>query len=509
MLTSLSRPHFFPGQLLDYRDFNRLSEQGDKVSSLLGSRLLHGGGILLQALREFAIETRDNLTIVIKPGMGVLPNGEMLVLNEDRALDLATYRATDNCRLIVGIQHQSIAEDPYTDDEDPSIQGFRTQSRVAQVVVVAGSLPEGALELFRVVLSTDSRSVRTATLTENWSDQAISPSGSEAILDLRFRKSIVPLTFAPLDFPGLVGMRRTLYGMEEAHRRIQKIFLIEDGFGCRLYLSQLHAEVLSVPYQPLKVAFLVAEFADKLALFLESVARKCPTGQPNFNREIYLELSRILDEARVRHALPRALPFDLISRLGERMEAFTRFAEQRFTLLNAVEEALLDLKDRGVDFPDQTTFAGHLFRRVDYLVSTDKERVTFQSTQSQVRKLQARYRSGDQVTRTGVFLRDGKITLDFAVPQTDSPVVIWFPQYLRRKGARLEYGINGKTLLTENSAESDADNLWKNRGLIIQPEALVPQGNRLTIRVEEADLDYGFFEAAIYQPVSDLAGGMQ
>jgi hypothetical protein len=220
-------------------------------------------------------------------------------------------------------------------------------------------------------------------------------------------------------------------------------------------------------------------------------------------------LSATLDEARVRHALPRALPFENLVRLSDRLEAFTRFAEQRFTLMNAVEEALLDLRDRAVGFPEKTTFAGHLFERVDYLSAVDKDRVAYQATQSQVRKLQTRYRSGDSVTRTGVFVRDGKISLDFNVPQPETAIVIWFPQYVRRKGAKLEYRINGKTLLVESSAEADSDNLWKNRGLIIQPEALVPQGNRLTIRVDEADLDYGFFEAAVYQPVGSLAGGLQ
>ena len=506
MLTPFSRPNFFPGQLLDFRDFNRLAEQADRASQALSSRLFLGGGILLQALREFEIVSQADLTVVIKPGVAILPNGEMAILAEDRALDLSTYLGS-NVR--VALRHQSIAQDPYTDLEDPSIQGFRTQSRVCEIVVSGAECPEDSLELFRVDLRSGVKAVRAATLEETWIAGPIPNSGAQAVLDMRHRKSLVPLSFAPLAFAELIGMRKALYSMEEAHRRIQKIFLLEDKHGTGIFLSQLHAEILCVPYQPLKVAFLVSEFAEKLALFMEAVSRKCANDQPNFHKALYLELSGLLEVARVRHALPRSLPFTALQTLSQKLEAFALFAEQRFTLMNAVEEALLDLRDRAVDFASETTFAGHLFHRVDSISALDKNKVEYLSPASQVRKLQTRYRGGDNITRTGVFVREGKIALDFEVPNPDSPVVIWFPQYVRRQGATLEYGINGKTLLVESSAEPDSDNFWKNRGLIVQPEALVPQGNRLTIRVDDADLDYGFFEAAVYQPTSATAGGIQ
>lgn len=509
MLSSFSRPHFFPGQMLDYRDFNRLAVQGEKNAALFSSQLLSGGGILLQSLKEFEIRLGTDLKVIVQPGMALLPNGEVLVLDSALVVDLQNYLPFSGSQMVtIGITHKTVAVDPYTDPEDPSIQGFRTQKQEPELLVCQNAMPVNTLELFRVSLQAQTRTLRLETIPEAWELETLQGSTSgEAVIDTRFRKPIVPLTFAPLDFPALVRHRQALYAMEDAHRRLKKIFLIDDAFDTQAYLTLLHAEILAVPFQPLKVAFLVSEFAEKLALFLESISRKCSEDQPNFDRAGFLALSEKLGEARVRHAIPRSLPFETLLQLGAQLEAFTVFGEQRFTLVNAVEEALSDLSDRAIGFPEKTTFAGHVFRRVDYLNATDRSRVTYQTSQSQVRKLQTRYASGDQVSRTGMFVRDGKITLDLQIAEIDSPVVVWFPQYIRRKSAKLEYEINGRTLFSEASVETGVDNAWKNRGLIIQPEALVPQGNRLTIQIKETDLDYGFFEAAVYQPVQ--SGGKE
>ncbi len=506
MLAPYSRPSFFPGQLLDYRDFNRLAEQANQSVSTLSAQLFPGGGILLQALREFELET-TGLTVVIKPGMAILPNGEMLILNQDLALDLRTYIGSKPQTVIVGLNHKRIGQDVYVDEEDPSIKGFRSEGNVCEVVVATEDLSKESIELFRVVLTAQCTDLIPISQAQAWSPDVLLPIDGQAILDCRFRKSIVPLTFAPFSFFELLKLRNALYSMEESHRRIQKIFFMEDRFGSWSFLSQLHAEMLCVPYQPLKVAFLITEYAQRLALFLESVERKCTADQPNFDREIYLGLCKLLAQVRVRHALPRALPFDLLMKTAQEMDNLARVAEQRFTLLNAVEESLIELRDRSIGFPDQMTFAGHIFDKVDYLTSTDSSRVQCQAQHSQIRKLQARYASGDCATRVGVFLREGKVSFDFRIAKTDAPVVIWFPQYIRRKGAKIEYRINGKTLHTESSTESTEDNQWRNKGLILHPEMLVPQGNRLSLRIEEADLDYGFFEAAVYQPASGTVGG--
>ena len=55
-LVAMSRPNFFPGQLVDYRDFNRLSQQADKTVSILCQYLFKGGGIVVDALEELGVE---------------------------------------------------------------------------------------------------------------------------------------------------------------------------------------------------------------------------------------------------------------------------------------------------------------------------------------------------------------------------------------------------------------------------------------------------------------------
>lgn len=262
-----------------------------------------------------------------------------------------------------------------------------------------------------------------------------------------------------------------------------------------------------MPYQPLKAAFLTAEFADRLALFLESISRKVSVGQSNFHSEMYLEMAGMLDESRVRHALPRELPFDRLLAIASKLEAFTCFAEERFTLMNVVEEALVDLQDRHDAFPEKTTFAGHVFLRVDRVMAGEDDRVEYKASGKQMRKLQANYLSGDRITRTGVFVRDGEITLDIKVPNTESAAIVVFPQYVRRRSAAIEYRVNGKKLRSEASVEMPVENLWRNRALILPPETLVSQGNQVTLHLDKAELDYGFFEATVYQAA--MTGGAQ
>jgi len=504
MLETLTRPSFFPGQLLDYRDFNRLAEQAEKTATLFNHGLFPQGGILLRSGKEFETTLGDGLCVIIHPGVAVLPNGETVTLEKEEVIDLAAYRVKGKPQtLIVGIGHETAARDHYTDPEDASIQGFRTVFKAPKLIARFEKLEEGCLELFRTVLSPQARSLRPPTALEEWSAGGLAPSEGVAVVDCRFRRKIVPLSYSPLGFSQMIELRTALYAMEDAHRRLQKIFLLEDAFDCGIRLTHLHAEILTVPFQPVKAAFVLSDFAEKMALFLESISRKCSQGQANFDREKYLRLCSLLDLARPRAALPQALPLDLLKEISALLTEFTLFAEQRFTLLNAVEEALGDLSDRSVDFAELTTLAGHVFERVDRLEAQDKDRVSYAAA-GQVRKLQTRYRSGDAATRTGVFMREGKVSIDFQVPNPEAPVVVWLPQHVRRRGAKLEYRINGKSLFSEAQTSGGADNIWRNRGLVIAPEALVAQGNRLTIRVEEADLEYGFFEMSVYQPIKQV-----
>ncbi|MBY0369080.1 hypothetical protein K2X33_00240 [bacterium] len=504
MLENVTRPSFFPGQLLDFRDFNRLAEQPERAAQISNQALFPSGGILLRSGEEFALRFQG-LHVIVRPGSAVLPDGSHIVLQKEAVLDLAPYKLQQAGTLFVTLEAETAARDLFTDPEDPSIQGFRTVAKEAKLCARFGQPAAGGLEIFRTVLSADTQNLRLPSGAEEWMASDLPPSGASATVDTRFRKKIVPLSLSVLEFDHLVALRTALYQMEDAHRRLQKIFLLKDEYDCSFRLTHLHTELLNVPFQPLKTAFVLSDFAEKLSLFLEAIYRRCSVDQPNFDRDSYLRLCTLLDSMRSRRAVPEALPLERLLELSQALHAFAVFGEQRFSLLNAVEQALEELGDRAVDFAAQTTLAGHVFERVDRLSAMDKDRVSYGESAHQLRKMQTRYRNGDAMERTGAFLREGRVQLDFQIANPEAPVVVWLPQYLRRRGAKVEYRINGKSLLSEKEVAQGAENIWKNRGLVIAPEALVPQGNRLTIRIEEADLEFGFFELAVYQPLK-LAG---
>lgn len=499
MLTPQSRPSFFPGQLLDFRDFNRLADQPERNAVVQNRSLFPGGGILLQSGEEFALRIGRELEVVVSSGVAILPSGEVLVSAKPLAIDLKSHLVQGQQILVVGIAQDTVATDLYTDSEDPSIQGYRTSSKQPKLVARYDRLEGDCLEIFRVVLTRQCRTLRMIADAERWMTSEVSPSENLAVIDNRFQRRIVPLSFSPIDFVTGLRLRSALYSMEDCLRRLQKIFLVEDQFECAIRLSMLHAEILSVPFQPLKASFALADYSEKLAYFLESISRKCQVDQPNFNREKFIALCGLLDTLRSRQAIPQALPFERIADVANLTLDFTVFAEQRYTLLNAVEQALGDLSDRYLDLGHQTTLAGRVFQRVDRVLAGDKDRIEFSGSDCQTRKLSTRYLNGDAAERMGVFLRDGKVSLDFQVSNTESPAVVWFPQHIRRRGAKVEYRVNGKKLAADGQSMGVADNIWRNRGLVIAPEALVPQGNRLTLKIDEADLDFGFFEMAVYQ----------
>src|SRR3954466_16211258 len=90
-MMKLSRPNFFPGQWIDYRDLNRLADHPDQMMSVLNRSVFTGGGILLNALEEFSIAPQEGLTVRIRSGISLLPNGQLLTLTENFLLNLKSY----------------------------------------------------------------------------------------------------------------------------------------------------------------------------------------------------------------------------------------------------------------------------------------------------------------------------------------------------------------------------------------------------------------------------------
>lgn len=372
----LSRPNFFPGQLIDYQDFNRLAEQADKMLALLFGHLYSGGGILVDTLEGFQILPLQGFQVRIKPGIGLLPSGYPVVLQEERILDLTPFLVSKSSQwLLVSIHNMVRGKDRYCDQEDTSITGYRSEVFEPEFTVSEGQLPPGALELFRVYVTDAAKGVELASAGVEWQEGKLKLNEKNALapIDFRFRRSIVPQTYLPMPAEKLTDLRRALYQLEEQHRKITKLYLVEDGYGTVQYLTQLHAELLQRPLQPLKVGFLLSEFSEKLSLFLESLLNRVGHQKTHFDRGTLLESIALLDQAKQKEVLPRNLPLELLPRLVELLRRFLNYAEEKFSLMDVIEEAMLDLTHRGVEFAEKMILGGHLFERVDVATVEDKE----------------------------------------------------------------------------------------------------------------------------------------
>src|SRR5690606_34367072 len=117
------------------------------------------------------------------------------------------------------------------------------------------------------------------------------------------------------------------------------------------------------------------------------------------------------------------------------------------------------------------------------------------------------FKNGDKLSLKGRFIDRGIVSVDIKVPDPDKPLVLLQNRYVRRGGAQVHYEINGKHLMSEQGSDLKLANNWMNWGMVIRAENLVSQENRLKIRVDQSDLDFGFFNVAAYQPVTDAAEG--
>lgn len=491
----ISRPNFFPGQMIDWKDFNRLASQADKVSALLCRHVFQGGGIIVNALDEFRIEPLKGLAVIVKPGLAMLPSGYPVILSKDCVVDLSEYRKGDSQVLVVSLKSSVEGKDKYVDKQDGSISGYLTESIESAIVVSSGQPVADGVELFRVTLESDLDSLRMPSVSEEWS--AVLESG---VVDLRSRKRIVPQTYAPLTFNDLLSLRESLYAIEQAHKRLQRLYLCEDPFATATFLSALHAEALSLPFQPLKVAFLAAEFADKLSLFLEKLVQHASRGDNEIDQTALMALVRLLESQKIKAVLPKTPDLSFLNETAKALMGLVEFGEKNFRLVHIIEEALRETENREFQFGNEALLAGHVFSRTDLVKADQEDRYQTKTTRGFQRSLTTRYANGDQMTLTGKFIRDGVVEIPIEIKDENSPAVCILRQYVRRAGTVVHYEVNGQLIGTESWEDSDLSNAWRNKGLVIPAEKLTSQGNTLRIRLDRSDLDFGFFEVAVFQP---------
>jgi len=501
-MMKLSRPNFFPGQWIDYRDLNRVAGHSDQYLSLLNRAVFSGGGILLNALEEFSVSSHEGLTVRIRPGLALLPNGELATMTEDYLLDFKTYLMKEGQQtLIVGIRNVVRGADRFTDEVDASISGFKTEVFEPEIFVASELKGPDCLELFRVHLSDKAQSLRLATNQEEWGTTTPA-SEAEGILDLRFRPTVLPVTYAPVGGTQLISLRNALYKIEECHRKLRKIYLIEDPFNIPIYVTQLHMEVLARPFQPLKAAYLLAELAEKFALFLDLLQAKLGKQAFKYDRKTLLEIAELLEPLRRREVFPRNVNLEALIGLANSLSTFTAFAEEKFSLMDMVEEGLVDIRGRAFAYDDKITVAGYPFERTDLLTAADTARLQFLADQVHSRSVKTQFASGDSLALKGTFLQHGTIQMQIRAPKAGSPTVILCHQYLRRSGTEIRFEVNGRLLKTETFEYQNIENQWLNGSAVIPADYLTGETNTLRIHIDKTDLDFGFFDLAVYQPIA-------
>lgn len=499
-----SRPHFFPGQRIDYRDLNRLAGQGDQATQLLSNHFFPGGGIILGAFEEFRLmlsqgEKGGKAYVVIHPGIAVSPTGSLVILNSELVVRLSELGASRH-PVTVGIQNTIQGSDHLVDFDDPSISGFTSQRMEPRLVISEGTLPADAIELFRVYLSTAGLDLPFKMMSpeEEWEFEENSNERAHHSIDVRSRKYVSPQANRDLSFSETLKARKALYGMETDIRELVRHFLCDDRHQAQLYLALLHAELVSIPFQPIKLSFLLSAFAEKLGLFLEDIEKQVGERHSNWDRGASLALMTSLSGLRVRTLVPREVDLPALCESAEKLHAIAAVARLRYSVANVVELAARDIQNCPFEFKSQIPLGGHAFARVAHFKASDANEMRFSSGEPRMRHVMGRFSEGTLHQELGAFLSEGSVHVPFDLPNPDNTTVILLRHFARRGDTAVEYTLNGKQLCQDRWADLGVKG-WFHRSFVVDSSTLVGAGNQLSIQLNETDLDFGVFEIAIYQ----------
>lgn len=509
-----SRPRFFTGQMIDYRDFNKLAARPDELLSAILSQLYPGGGLINQSPSQgevFALRLHAGLSLECGAGTAILPNGQALNIPYARLIDLASFTADGQSKVLIVLAKNVVRGDQhYVDPEDNTINGYLSECFDVEIFFMnkekAGPLPPDAVELFRVVLGARANHARRLSAAEEWMteielQQLVRDDASLALIDTRFRKVLAPTLAAPYGFDQGLALRKALLGIRAQSEKIAQLYLVPDPFHCEYYATLLQAELISQPFQAEKISFLLAQLAEKLSLYLEHLLRKTASTRSDFKREIALETIQCLEAARFTKPTGTVLPLDALLKVNEQLRAMLEFSETHFSLSGTVREALQDIRGRNFGYLDKISIAGRVFERIDTIELSNEARWHSQPAENHRRKISASFRDGTEASLTGAFVRNGRFSIGITARHVDRPLLILMTQYLRRAGTKLHYELNGKALESDHLEDPSIENSWIHKGIVVAPELLVSGENQFSIHVEKTDLDFGFFGATVYQPL--------
>lgn len=488
MIENLERPHFFPGQWIDYRDFNALSDLPGDLLGAFSRKIVEGGGLAVTSEHEFGVVPREGLLVQVRPGSAILSNGYAVSLADDLLLNLESYRG----RTIYGlVDLERTGTQPYVDPEDPSIKGFTRQKSQARVVV--SDAPAVGLEIFRAKIPQHAKRMRLATGDELWSHEKDLESAdpSEAVIDLRHRRLFLPLTHGQLPALELVKTRTALYEMARDIRALHRTSWVEAPVRVLSALTQLHAELLSLPIQVHRIGFWVSELASELAFWIEIVSKKT-------RRSEWLPLLADLGPLRRPDVQPRLDAVLQLTRLAPRLREFTQLTEKHYSVTSVISDALAESEHRRIDFSEKLVLGGYVLTRADKVAVADRHRIS--TTHPAVeRVVRSTFASGERLSIPGLMVREGSFQTEVRVPRVTSPGVLIFRRYSRRPREDVLVEFNGRALGHLTKTEGSAEDLWMNTGFLVPEADLVAGDNQLRVTVQKADLEWGWFEAAFYQ----------
>jgi len=519
---SNSRPHFFTGQPIDYRDFNRLSTRTDELVSQVLSQLYPEGGIVNAPQgngEPFEIKIYENshdgnqkLMIELGSGFGILPNGQILCLQESKLLDLAPYTIDKKSKVLIAYARNVVrADQHYVDPDDNTLTGYKTESFEPEIFFSTEAPrqdPLIALELFRIRFSETASRLRLMTSEEDWQSDAdlaslLEAAPGVALVDLRFRKLLCPTLADPNGTSRTLQLRKSLTAMKRSLSKLSRIYLVPDLFNTELYISSLQAEILSQPYQPMKASFLTSEVAEKLSMYLENLTIKTGASRSDFSRDLAMQAIQVIEPARTNSVRSMSPNFDALLQADAKLQEMVKYSESNFSLTGTVREALSVLRDQPIDLHDKISVAGRVFEKVDQVDLTQKKRWHSVPADHDLRTVSAAFKEskeGMDLTLSGAFIRNGHFVSLFEVKYANRPLLLFLNQYIRRAGTAVQYELNGKKLDSGKSSDLSIENCWINEGLVIPADFLVTGENQLSIQLEKNDLDFGFFGLAAYQP---------
>lgn len=496
MIQNSKRPQFFAGQLIDYKDLNRLVSYSEDTVFSITHLLFPGGGIISQALDEFSVQVESGWVVQVSAGVAILPGGQLCIAPLSFKVDLSHLKTlTREFTAIIGIRNFDQGEDYSVDPEEPSIVGFRSSKRLLETQIsLDGSLSD-SVEIFRIRLNSEVKELQVQPISQIWDDAQL------GVINLHYRKKIATHGPFPEGTETAVSWRRGLYHLEKTLTQIRQRYLIDDPFQVSTFISLFHSEILHRPLQIAKVQYLLQELSTRLSLFLERMLREVPGKDANFDREGILRMIPKLEVLRKIEGDSNRFRIQEFMEVIQLLDDLSQFSLQGSDFVTRIRLAVEELKNTFFSHQKKLTFCGYTFELVDEVHPHETQRLVLRSDESQLRNVQVKYKSGDAPTFPGLFFKRGELDVPVQVKTLDRPLALLFRHYVRRPGTEIELIWNGKQVGILKFEDASQYHYWTNGELILPAGSLVMGENKLTLKIIRTENDFGFFGVSAYQPV--------